>query len=704
MKEGLENTRPEGKTRPRRWDLRIAAALFVTGACAAMVYNATWGGLPQFWQNVTFMQGIMWSCGHGWENPMVSDVPGLQAFLDSETDCFDCGAIPDDVRVLPRDTSGMTVEEIGVYNPQMFFFGFLPWQRYHLYLVFSVTALWCLFGVCWSALGPLVGLLYGTSVVAAYGLFRLGMGRVMSTLCAVLFLVSPLHLQMAPHIRDYAKAPFLLLALLLMGCLIRRHVRPMALLGAALLCGVVIGVGLGFRADLAIAAPAFLTVVLFLLPGPFFRTLPWRIAACMVFLLGFLVAGYPILVELFRETGHFAHVTLLGFLHYCDLRLGVASDLYQVGGPYSDFYIVNMVQTYIHRAGLPMPPSTHWDPRYHEATQAFLRDYGFLVPGDLVLRAYAAVLRVLDELRINPAAPWPRNITNPLLQHLYTIRALLFDHLPGQGRYHVVLALALIACRRVRWAFGALFLLLYFAGYTALQYNLRHVFYLEFMSLWATGFLVQQLVTGTRILRGGETRAAFLRWWPGGRRLLLRVATVALVSALVLTLLLWGMRWRQHYTLGALLEQCGTATLEPLPWKTSGRADGLITVPGFASLDNLPPQQAGLPTQSEYLVVALHGPGAPVPVRFAFTADDAEHYDFSRDFQVRTPPGGDTRVYFPLYYTEESRFQGILIPPEYHGRITGVYRVLGAEHIPFWPTLWLPPDWRTRPRYQVMTR
>lgn len=682
------------KPRSALRDWYIAGALFCVGAAAAMVYNATWGGLPQYWQNTTFMQGIAWVCGLGWENPMVSDVPGLEAFLDYEVDCFDPAGVPEGVRLLPRDTSGMSVEEIGAYHPQHLFFGFLPWQKAHLYLVLAATACWWAFGLCWSSLGPLVGVLYGSTVAAVYGIFRLAVGRVLAVVCAVAILVSPLHLEMAPQIRDYGKAPFFLLMLLILGYLIKRRPRPAALLGWSALCGIVVGVGAGFRVDVAIGVPAFFVVALILLPGPWLRTLPWRLAACAVFLIAFMAAGYPILVAVLGDAGHFAHVVIIGLLSYCDARLGVGTPLYELGGPYSDFYVVDLVQTYIHRMGAPMPPGTHWDVQYHEATQVFLHHYAAIFPGDLVLRAYAAVLRVLDELHISPAHPYPRNLTNPFLLKLYDLRALLVDHIPGAGRYHAVAALLILACRRLRWAFGALFLLLFFAGYTALQFNTRHAFYLEFVGLWATALIAQQLWHGVSCLWIEEKRMDFRRWWKGVRPVAVRMVVFALVSVAGMALLLQGGRWWQRGTVGGLLAQCDAAALTPLA-ATPG-PDGLIQLPGIPPHDD-----AGPPTQSAYLVVELAAGEGTAPLELVYSADDAEHYDFSRVVKVRLSPNGTTRVFLPVYTSAENAFHGLRVDPKW---LVSVGQVRDPSSIPLWLNLQLPPDWETLPRRQALTR
>jgi hypothetical protein len=206
------------------------------------------------------------------------------------------------------------------------------------------------------------------------------------------------------------------------------------------------------------------------------------VAACVI-------TGFPILLETFRESGHFCHVALLGFLDFCNARLGVASPLYQLGDPFTDFYLASVVQSYTHRVHGWMPPTWVMMPPYHDATQLYFNEYIRTFPADLVYRAWTSVLRVLDEMHPALHAPWPRGLDHPILTKLFELRSLLVDHWPGGGRYHAAVALALIAAFNLRWALGALFILLYLAGYPSIQFNLRHAFHLEIFPVWAALFL-----------------------------------------------------------------------------------------------------------------------------------------------------------------------------------------------------------------------
>src|SRR5688572_6811632 len=75
----------------------LFAAAFIIGA----IYVSTWGGPPEFWQQV-FGPAVMTACGRGYTNPMMSEVPALEDFLYLRSETFDCASIPNNVTLLPQ--------------------------------------------------------------------------------------------------------------------------------------------------------------------------------------------------------------------------------------------------------------------------------------------------------------------------------------------------------------------------------------------------------------------------------------------------------------------------------------------------------------------------------------------------------------------------------------------------------------------------
>src|SRR5205823_5410293 len=79
------------------------------------------------------------------------------------------------------------------------------------YLMTAAALVWRARGsMSWNALTPLFAAEYGLTLVAAYGIFRIGIGRVMSVVATLALLVSAIHLAFLPYLRDYSKAPFVL--------------------------------------------------------------------------------------------------------------------------------------------------------------------------------------------------------------------------------------------------------------------------------------------------------------------------------------------------------------------------------------------------------------------------------------------------------------------------------------------------------------
>lgn len=697
------------------WDARLASVLFVLGAALGMVYVSTCGGRPSFLQHM-FGPAVMWVCGRGFENPMLSKAPALEDFLYGRRDSFSPEDLPEDLPVAPADPLELTPEQWKKYHPHPDFGGWVNCQRFHLYFLMTVALFWKALGISWSALTPLYGILYGAASAAAYGLFRLAMRRRLATVFAVLFVLAPLHLQHLPDMRDYAKAPFFLAAILIMGHVARRPWPTRPLLGLSAACGILLGFGLGFRQDLLICVPAFVVVALVFMPGKLKETVRARLAATAVFLACFLLFGGPILHVLFFRANNSSHDTLIGTLGYCDRRLGVGSKVYDLGDPFLDEYTRAVVEGYNDRANGGRQPLSHYTAEYDEASSQYLRLLATTFPADFVVRAYASVLRIVDEMRVHPSNPAPRGLTHPLVVGFYRAYGAAMRVVLGYGRYCVAAVLLLIAGRRgVRAALCALFLLCWFAGYPALRFNLRHCFHLHVVSLWAAGCLLQQVLEGASALftkagrarwreNGGDARA----WLPGFVR---NAAGFGLVAAVGLTAPLLVLRWYQHKPVAALLRAYENAQRETLQTTSALCDDGervLWTPQDFARMDRVPVERKDLPIQTEYLVVEIAGTGRAVSLVFLYEAEDPLR-DFTRAVDVPLPDAGGagppvTRVFFPVYYAPWSRFKGFTVSKHDTDLVTAVYRVRDWTDLPLLLNANLYPHWERLPLHYAMTR
>lgn len=684
--------------------LRVAglfSAAFLIGA----IYVSTWGGPPEFWQQV-FGPAVMTACGHGYTNPMMSEVPGLEDFLYLRSDTFDCANIPDNVTLLPQDTSGMSYDEIQAFHPLQQFPGWTQWQRFHRYLILSVALMFTLFGVAWQSLTPLYALLYGITNALGYGLFRLGMGPRFATLFTLLLMTSPVHLQQLPQLRDYSKAPFFFAIILAAGWIIKRPLPLRIQLPLAAAVGLFAGLGLGFRQDVSIAAALFCGLVALFSPGTIKQTWWKRGTVIAVFIAAFAILGWPIFQVLSR-VNNATHDTIIGFTKYCDQRLGVEAPLYDFGEPFLDEYVRAILMGYAHRTTGRTEIFRHYSPDYDAAGKAYFREMVTTFPADLVIRGYASVLRTADELQISTADATPRGITNQFLARLWQLRRWALDTLPGGGRYHIALMLLCIAATNPRLGMAFLFSILLLAGYPALRFSERHAFHMEIIALFAAGFLLQWLVWTA--LGAWKHRRSF-RWRQcvtASKPVLLRGMAFAVIALTLLALPLFGARWWQSGQVSRLIERYESENRTLLITQREER-DGATryAIPGFGDAVKSPDAPQKLPMYADVLVLEFLPGTQAVPVNFTY---EAVHPNFRFDRTMTVPPAppgtsGPTRIYYPVYYGPETRFTGFSVPTSESGRFKGAFRIndLGNEAILL--NAVVPPNWKQLKKYQTLSR
>ncbi len=712
-----------GKTHP---DVTLALLIFVTAASIGMTYLETWGGRPTFWQ-VLFGPGVMWACGHEYRNPALDEVPGFEAFIRARSECFSCENIPEDVETAPPGPRFDPALEWERYFPERDLMSMVPYQHFHLYLIGAVALCWRLFGVCWSAVNPLLAVMYGATVAVGYGLFRLGMRRRLALLCALLFAVAPLHLQQLPHYRDYAKAPFVLAGILILSVPVVKPLGRNSRLALAGLAGGVAGFGLGFRPDIQIVLPAFLVVVALFLPEGPFKGIRVKILMTAVCATTYIAVSWPVLIAL-RSGSNVSHWTLLGLFAFCDARLGVASPLYDFGAPYMDFYSRTVLQSYAQRVHGYTERLFISTPEYEMIGRAYLWEIVKRFPADIVLRAYAAVLRVLDELRVPANNPAPRGITSPLLVWACRARVFVLSALVGSGRYYTGLALALVGSQSLRLGFFALFMLLYFAGYTGIQFNLRHCFHLQFISLWVLGFLAQRLADLVMRYRDPKAGVALREscfgpgWWCWWRSPRVRRAFLfVFVAAAAMLLPLVSLRVYQEHSVSELIEKTSRAPVEPIAFETEiveGNT-ARVVLPALDKLEPVPPESQDCPVMTQYLLLKFaDDPRPEINMTLRYEASDP-NYDFTRwnlvlpasDVEKGKAAQAHARAFVPMfklttdaYPRVNQEFVGIEMNCDDLKYLRGVYRLTDLRGLPLLLNLTLPINFRELPKHQVLTR
>jgi hypothetical protein len=656
----------------KRTDALIAGIILAFGIALGAVYRKAYDDAsgPQDLPKREFGAAVAMACGHGYVNPGYVLTPALDAFLADRSDRLACSDLP--AALPPMDLNAT--------------------QRLYRYLMMSAGLVWRVTGVSWRGLAPLYAIAYGATLVAAYGIFRLAISRPLSVAATVGLALSAVHLQHLPFLRDYAKAPFILALILVMGRMAMApwSARRNLIYSAAF--GVLLGIGFGFRNDLLIAIVPWLVVVFFALPGSLVANLRVKTACVAVSAATFVVAAWPILAG-YAAGSNTGHVTVLGLMTPFDGPLGIASPIYDTGYLYNDQYGWTVVQSFAFRQfGKAV---FYMEKEYDRLAVLYVLTIARHWPADLLARAYGSVLTVL-ELPFamgEHVSMIPVGARGRVIIRFYTDSSRALQMLNGFGAPMTAAALAIAFVRNLRAGIVLLFMLVYFAGYPALQFHVRHYFHLEFIGWFALAFLVDQCVIAAR-------QRATLSWRPIVRGLAFTAAGVAALAALLGVTRLY----QAAHTRGLLRDDYLAADREPVETTNRPIAAGRVLV----DTSNVwRPKPSGAPIRTEYLVAqfsARNCDAVQVPATFRYAAS-VPGYDFSRDVDVRLRPGAGPTVVMQAVFDVpgSSRFAGIELPAREAGCLTGVYRVKANRLPPVLLDLNAPASWDRAKLYQTLT-
>jgi hypothetical protein len=649
------------------WFRRSIVALLLLSAAwiwGTLYWNKTYaaGVRPFFYQNY-FEPAVMIACGKGFVVAQ-PQVPAMVPFLWRQAERFSCDAIPADAKL---GTDGL-------------------YQGTWRYLLFTVGIAWRVLGVSWSGLGPLFGLLFAATILTAYAIFRLGMSPPLAGLGAFALAGSSLHLAYLPVLRDYAKAPFTLILVLFLGVLVKcrltREGMPgmpgtpgmLRVLAVGAGYGAVLGIGYGFRTDFLANIPPFLVTVFGFLEGGVFHNFRLKASATALCALVFLAVAWPILSTVYRSGGCQWHVALAGFGRDFSSPLGLDQPLYELSREYSDNYVYTTVTSYAGRVQPGVGHIEYCTPAYDAATGRYLRDLATRFPGDLIVRAYASVLRIVE-------LPFTgRPVAHPEWANM------LFEDRPpeplyghGIGLVVVAAALALVTSVSLRIGLFLVFFLLYFGGYPTIQFDPRHHFHLEFMTWWAAGFLLQ---------------AGIGLFWPRLRpppaispSAVWRAGVVLAGCTIALALALWIARFYQQGAARSLLQSYVSAPKDAISIESLRAPVQPIARPPHVTD----------PETADLLEVDLNGWRCLDRSTVTFRYNPETRRDFSRAFPVRrTQTHALTRIFMPVY----GDFQAIDWSDMSPGCIDGVYRVRNPGQLSLLLETVLPPRWEHAALYQ----
>jgi hypothetical protein len=635
----------------RRAEALIVAALFAVSAwwgSRQVIAFVERGGTPSFYQQY-FEPAVMLACDRGFTVAEGRRPAMVDDFLAQRTDSVDCDRLPPDLAVGTRN----------VYQYGWF------------YLMATVAVAWKIVGVSWSGLAPLFGVLFGLVVVLTYGLFRTAVPWWVALVAAGMIAISPLHLQNLPHLRDYAKAPFVLSLILILLVLVRRPHAPRTLLLLAATYGAILGFGYGFRTDLLANIPPFIVTILLFMPGGIVSGLGLKAAAIAVAAAVFLLTSWPAASYVAQSGGCQWHAVLLGMADGFTTNMRLVPSFYDWVPFYSDEYVHTAVNSYAYRvSGAEFIP--YCSAEYDAATGAWLRDIAWRFPGDMLTRAYASTWQILDL----PFFLWRDGYDSGRGSNLGAMLHLV----AGTARLASLVAVVIIGAVSTRLGVFALCVMLYFGGYPSLQFSDRHFFHLEFLGWWAVAFLGWHLAaTWLPALDHGTGRHWRSLAFPAAR-----FAGLALVLVMGPLLVL---RLYQHQQLRQLTSELLEAPREQLTAIAAAepRLDVTFDAPGLRADD---------PRAAAYLDLHVDLNACPEGVQLAQRYDPSRPpFDFSGAIRssVDGEPAG--RILLPVFRS----FQGFVFERGGPSCITRVERLQSVAGRRLLPYLALVPGWQEQP-------
>jgi 4-amino-4-deoxy-L-arabinose transferase-like glycosyltransferase len=627
----------------RRLDIALAALFMIFGSIPSiLVFERR--KYTFFYQNFT-PESVMWACGQGLRHPhVISDQ--LAAFLLGRVQSFDCS----------------TIDPTWPFGPAAVFASIQPW------LTWLTALLWRMFGVSQTALLPLLALLAGLYAAGCYALSRLFLGRLLAVAAGVVLCVSPVFTEMVLFLRDYSKAPFFIWATFFLILALRPGMRRPSVVLAAL-AGASVGLGYGFRSDLAVLLPIGVAVLTVSAIAEWRRySFSFRIFAPLAFLATAAVFALPVLAQTNVFATNAGTLAIQGTTEYFRDYAELKPAGYALGWSYSDELTLSEVTS------AERPQSPGWDERegqpYYDVTQAiqystsYLLGWAPLFAADFATQALksAGWIFGFPSLFMRSDMPWAQ-FTSAYLLPMYDVLA--------KPWMPVVVLIGFIALlwrsylRSPMEAACTFLLLAFLVCYPGIQLAIRHVFHLEFVWVVSILSLVSVIV-----------RPAFPAKPARGFAVMVSVIVVA-IGASYLGLIAW-----QRTILMREVADLLTAPREPLETRPQIKEDGdafyALPVPAqhtkivASAADSLTPALRligigwNVRAEADRLSVTVGGDGCPTgmfKVRLAYEKRTDAWQPLDADLSLDiTGKGASASAFFPAFYRPTQHFSGILLP------------------------------------------
>lgn len=693
----------------------VLAAVVFTGAYRVAHRHLTIADAPAFiyWE---LKPAVMLACGYGFVQPG-APTPAVDQFIYRKADSISC-----------RDFAwgGAPTEPIGIAFA----------NRYSLY-----GAAWAmrLGGISWQTLDSYLAFLFGISMAFTYGIYRTAVGRILAIAGVIAVACSP-GLTEIVALRDFIKLPCFAALWLMLAWVVRDGLRrgPAATLLPMTAGGVLLGLGIGLRMDALVFLPVFAGIVLVVVPGFSWRSLGFKAAATAAFVVAFLVTGRPILTAI-SSGSNSAHVVALGLMTPFDRGLAIDPAPYDIGAQYSDGFAYTVIVSDALLTQGERLPILLASADYDRVGGQLLRKLAWTFPSDVVTRALGAtwqIFRYPFDWRIRDVAE-----KMPAFQEPAWVKSLMgwrtWALAPFAEREVAMTLLVLVIASAFNWRLGVLglALILYFCGYSMLQFSRRHHFHLDVIPVLVALLAVQLPIQlawriGTSLRRSPAAGADTVRAYAKS----MAIGGAAVVGAVLLGLVvLAGLRWWQQRHVATLIEQTLAASWEPSPVTEEPLADTMMSngqpsaswyeaymrhpdqwrSATLLRLDGVVPRgteadHAG-DLRQQYFKVTIEDrcSAGDILIGLKYTgAGQSFDYEFTRVFTVTVVPDRASYVLTPAYYhlgSSWNRFDGFAVPAGQRGCITSVERATQPSALPMPVVAWaLDGDWQNGRLYQQL--
>jgi len=569
--------------------------------------------------------------------------PHWQAFVARRIDALSCDALRD----LPRVSAGHL-------------------SAIQRYLHASLSGLFQVAGPRRLVYVVYMTAMVGLTVLAAYGLFRLGVGPVTASIATLPLIFSDLHLRNALHPAEYVKAPFFLACLFFVGLIVGRNLDRRRAFVCSAVAGVAAGLGIGFKTDVLICVP--IAVVAIAAFAPRFIDIRQRVVAVAIFLSAVALVGWPVLNAQFSGSeGSLFPVQVLGGMYSTFDDTYAEPALYDYGVRFDDTHIVYLINSYDQRVNGAVSYAEFYSKQLQHAATQLVVDLDRTFPSDFLLRAFAAPVRVLKLGRFGVVAAL---LVLPAL--------LLFDLRLG-------CCVAFLMCTAV--------------GYTSLVLQPKHFFHLEWVPWWFTAIAVEQAILIALAVRGRAARNVVddsRRWLAGRAR---RIVALAVVVVTGLTGFLMVRQLQQARVVAIVADSLSHATDQPLAIAATAAEDGStrLTVAGLGA------SPRSTPLVEDYLVFDVEC-GAPGDAEIVGVYEQAT----SPRERMVVPCSRNSRlwkVFWPVYqYPPASRLRWFETTSNAGIQIHSVHRVADLSGRRLLLKLVVPEDYQRRKWYHVLRR